>query len=84
VIERGELGVYGLAVPLPFYNGLLWWWRGRFICECGARFWRERIYRLHWMAAHGIRQVSARIGEAYDEGVRVGHENARAESERAR
>ncbi len=42
------------AVPLPFYNGLLWWvWQGRYVCECGARFWIESSYERHWLIAHG-------------------------------
>lgn len=42
-----------IAVPLPFYNGLLWWWLGRFVCECQARFWIEASYERHWRIAHG-------------------------------
>ena len=42
------------TVPLPFYNGFFFWWRGRFICECGERFWIEESYERHWRITHGM------------------------------
>ncbi len=48
-----KTGRWEPSVPLPFYNGLLWWpLLLRFGCECGKTFWWERSYRQHWLEAH--------------------------------
>ena len=39
-------------VPLPFYNGFLWWLSGRYVCQCGAPFWRMHSYEMHWVTEH--------------------------------
>lgn len=48
VSQQNEDGSWGVAVPFPFYNGLLWIWRGLYVCECGAKFWRESSYEKHY------------------------------------